>query len=75
MSEAVIVEAVRTPISRGKPIVGDLHGFHEVFLVFSASSLSLSSGVAPPGSPRLPGTEKKREWLFIITQGVGRRPG
>jgi len=28
MAEAVIVEAVRTPIGRGKPIVGDLCGFH-----------------------------------------------
>lgn len=28
MPEAVIVEAVRTPIARGKPIVGDLNGFH-----------------------------------------------
>lgn len=28
MAEAVIVDAVRTPIGRGKPIVGDLFGFH-----------------------------------------------
>lgn len=28
MIEAVIVDAVRTPIARGKPIVGDLNGFH-----------------------------------------------
>lgn len=33
MPEAVIVEAVRTPISRGKAIVGDLHGFHAVDLL------------------------------------------
>lgn len=33
MAEAVIVEAVRTPIGRGKPIVGDLHGFHAVDLL------------------------------------------
>ncbi len=28
MPEAVIIEAVRTPIARGKPIVGDLNGLH-----------------------------------------------
>ena len=33
MPEAVIVEAVRTPIARGKPIVGDLHGFHAAELL------------------------------------------
>jgi acetyl-CoA C-acetyltransferase len=33
MREAVIVEAVRTPIGRGKPIVGDLSGFHAVELL------------------------------------------
>ena len=33
MREAVIVEAVRTPIARGKPVVGDLHGFHAAELL------------------------------------------
>ncbi len=33
MREAVIVEDVRTPIARGKPGVGDLHGFHAVELL------------------------------------------
>ncbi len=33
MREAVIVEAVRTPIARGKPIAGDLHGFHAAELL------------------------------------------
>lgn len=33
MREAVIVEAVRTPIGRGKPVVGDLSGFHAVELL------------------------------------------
>ncbi len=33
MPEAVIVEAVRTPIARGKPIGGDLHGFHAAQLL------------------------------------------
>ena len=28
MREAVIVEALRTPIGRGKPVIGDLFGFH-----------------------------------------------
>lgn len=28
MTEAVIIDAVRTPISRGKPIVGELNGLH-----------------------------------------------
>lgn len=33
MAEAVIVEAARTPIGRGKPIVGDLSGFHATQLL------------------------------------------
>lgn len=33
MSEAVIVDVVRTPIGRGKPIVGDLSGVHAVELM------------------------------------------
>ena len=33
MPEAVIVEAVRTPIARGKPGVGDLHDFHATKLL------------------------------------------
>lgn len=33
MREAVIVEAVRTPIARGKAIVGDLNGFHATELL------------------------------------------
>ncbi|MFT5484077.1 MAG: acetyl-CoA C-acetyltransferase [Halieaceae bacterium] len=33
MSEAVIVDVVRTPIGRGKPIVGDLSGVHPVTLL------------------------------------------
>ena len=46
MSEAVIVEAVRTPISRGKPIVGDLHGFHAVdLLALSLDALVKRSGI------------------------------
>jgi len=33
MREAVIIDAVRTPIGRGKPVVGDLHGFHAAQLL------------------------------------------
>lgn len=33
MSEAVIVDVVRTPIGRGKPVAGDLSGMHPVALL------------------------------------------
>jgi len=33
MAEAVIVDVVRTPIGRGKPVVGDLSGLHPVALL------------------------------------------
>ncbi len=33
MREAVIVEAVRTPIARGKAVIGDLNGFHATELL------------------------------------------
>jgi len=33
MNEAAIVEAVRTPIARGKPVVGDLSVFHATQLL------------------------------------------
>ena len=33
MREAVIVDAIRSPIGRGKPIVGDLSGVHPVILL------------------------------------------
>ena len=36
MIEAVIVEAVRTPISRGKPIAGELSGMHPAALLAKA---------------------------------------
>ena len=45
MREAVIVEAVRTPIARGKAGVGDLHGFHAVELL----GLSLAEVVRRSG--------------------------
>ena len=45
MREAVIVEAVRTPIARGKAGVGDLNGFHAVELL----GLSLAEVVRRSG--------------------------
>ena len=36
MPEAVIVEALRTPIGRGKPVKGDLTGFHPTQLLARA---------------------------------------
>ncbi|MFK0572165.1 hypothetical protein [Endozoicomonas sp.] len=45
MAEAVIVEALRTPIGRGKPIVGDLHGFHATELL----ALSMGAVVEKAG--------------------------
>ncbi len=46
MREAVIVEAVRTPIARGKAAVGDLHGFHAVdLLALSLDALIKKSGI------------------------------
>ena len=47
MPEAVIVEAVRTPIARGKPGVGDLHDFHATeLLALSYRELIRRSGLA-----------------------------
>jgi len=46
MPEAVIVEAVRTPIARGKPGVGDLHDFHATeLLALSYRELMRRSGL------------------------------
>ena len=33
MREAVIVEALRTPFAKGRPITGDLTGFHPTQLL------------------------------------------
>jgi acetyl-CoA C-acetyltransferase len=47
MPEAVIVEAVRTPIARGKPIVGELSGVHAVdLLAKSYRALVEKTGIA-----------------------------
>ncbi|WP_299727670.1 steroid 3-ketoacyl-CoA thiolase [uncultured Endozoicomonas sp.] len=45
MAEAVIVEALRTPIARGKHVVGDLHGFHAAELL----ALSMKAVVEKAG--------------------------
>ncbi len=48
MTEAVIVEALRTPIARGKPIVGELSGFHAAELLALAQRAVIErAGVAP----------------------------
>ena len=48
MSEAVIVEAVRTPIGRGKPGVGKLSGFHAAELLsLTQRALIERAGVKP----------------------------
>ncbi len=47
MPEAVIVEAARTPIARGKPIVGDLSGLHAAELL----ALSIQGVIERSGIP------------------------
>ena len=48
MREAVIVEALRTPIARGKPVVGDLFGFHPTQLLAIAQRAVIErAGVKP----------------------------
>lgn len=48
MAEAVIVDALRTPIGRGKPIVGDLSGFHAAqLLALSQKAVIDKAGVEP----------------------------
>jgi len=48
MREAVIVEALRTPIGRGKPVTGDLFGFHPAELLAIAQRAVIDkAGVAP----------------------------
>lgn len=47
MPEAVIVDAVRTPIARGKPIVGDFNGIHPAsLLALSYKALVERNGLA-----------------------------
>lgn len=46
MREAVIVEAVRTPIARGRAVVGDLNGFHATeLLALSMKGLVEKAGI------------------------------
>jgi len=48
MPEAVIVDAVRTPIARGKPVVGELSGVHAVdLLAMSYRALLERNGLDP----------------------------
>jgi acetyl-CoA C-acetyltransferase len=48
MREAVIVEALRTPIGRGKPVIGDLFGFHPAHLLAIAQRAVIEkAGVKP----------------------------
>ena len=48
MTEAVIVDAVRTPIARGKPVVGELSGVHAVdLLAMSYRALLERNGLDP----------------------------
>ena len=47
MNEAVIIDAVRTPIARGKPVVGELSGVHAVdLLAMSYHALLDRNGLA-----------------------------
>ena len=48
MREAVIVEALRTPIGRGKPVIGDLFGFHPAHLLALAQRAVIEkAGIEP----------------------------
>ena len=47
MREAVIVEAVRTPIARGKMIKGDLSGIHAAHLLRKVQSAVCVRSVIP----------------------------
>ncbi len=48
MPEAVIVEAVRTPIARGKPVRGELNGFHPAQLLGLAFDAAVErAGIDP----------------------------
>jgi acetyl-CoA C-acetyltransferase len=56
MREAVIVEALRTPIGRGKPVIGDLFGFHPAELLALAQRAVIErAGVAPEDVEQLIG--------------------
>jgi acetyl-CoA C-acetyltransferase len=56
MREAVIVEALRTPIARGKPVVGELFGFHPAELLAIAQRAVIEkAGVKPEDVEQLIG--------------------
>jgi len=56
MREAVIVEALRTPIARGKPVVGELFGFHPTeLLAITQRAVIEKAGVKPEDVEQLIG--------------------
>jgi acetyl-CoA C-acetyltransferase len=56
MREAVIVEALRTPIARGKPVVGELFGFHPTeLLAITHRAVIEKAGVKPEDVEQLIG--------------------
>lgn len=56
MREAVIVEALRTPIARGKPVAGELFGFHPAELLAIAQRAVIEkAGVKPEDVEQLIG--------------------
>ena len=53
MREAVIVEALRTPIARGKMGKGDLSGFHPAQLLAKVQSAVVErAGIDPSARPQ-----------------------
>lgn len=84
MPEAVIVEALRTPIGRGKPIIGELSGFHAAqLLALTQKAVVDKAGVSPEDVGQLIGgcvtqageqasNVTRTAWLSM---GIGYAPG
>ena len=84
MSEAVIVEALRTPIGRGKPVIGDLGGFHAAqLLALTQKAVIDKAGVDPDDVGQIIGgcvtqageqssNVTRNAWLSM---GIGYAPG
>lgn len=84
MPEAVIVEALRTPIGRGKPIVGDLCGLHAAqLLALTQKAVVDKAGLAPDDVGQIIGgcvtqageqasNVTRNAWLSM---GIGYAPG
>jgi acetyl-CoA acetyltransferase len=51
MREAVIVEALRTPIAKGKMGRGGLSGIHPANLLAEIQSATAGTPAAPPSTP------------------------